>query len=111
MTSGVTYNKEGSTLDERVHAMQNAWTRFRDAQLFAFFYAASVLTWARENEDDFLTYCKHADIGGDTHETRIVKLMVAQDPDGAAITRERRAEYGNCVGWFADRTLCPEADA
>jgi hypothetical protein len=91
--------------------MQNAWTRFRDAQLYSFFHAASVLTWARENEADFLTYCKRDNIGGDTHETRIVELMIALDPDAEAITRERRAEYGNCIGWFADPTLCPETEA
>jgi len=104
------------TLDELVHVMQDAWTRFRDAQLYAFFYAAPVLRWARENEADFLTYCRSNSIVGNTHETRVVELMLAADPDGEdlahkpTISRERRAEYAACIGWFADHELCPETD-
>jgi hypothetical protein len=110
--------KEKPTLDELVHGMRDTWiTRVRDGQLYAFHAGSHVLAWARENEADFLTYCKRNSIVGDTHETRVVELMLAADPDGEdserhpTITRERRAEYGNCIGWFADRELCPEADA
>ncbi len=105
------------TLDALVHAAQNAWNCFRDAQLYAFFYAAPVLVWAQENEADFLTYCKRNNIVGDTHGTRVVELMIATDPDSEdtekqpTIPRERRAEYAACIGWFADSELCPEIDA
>lgn len=102
--------KEELTLNQLVHKMQTAWTQFRDAQLYAFFYAAPVLTWARENEPEFIAYCKSKSIGCETHETRVVELMIAMDSDGKAISRERRAEYGNCVGWFADSELCPPTD-
>jgi hypothetical protein len=96
------------TLVERIHATQNAWTGFRNAQLIALDYAASVLTWARENEDDFLTYCKRNSIVGNTHETRVVELMLARDTESVAISRERRAECAACVGWFEDDELCTE---
>jgi hypothetical protein len=99
------------TLDPLVHTMQNAWTGFRRAQLVAFYYAAPVLIWARENEADFLIYCRRHRIPGNTHETRVVELMLAEDGDSEAISRERRAEYAACIGWFADRELCPVADA
>jgi hypothetical protein len=102
--------KETLTLEELVHAMQNAWTRFRDAQLYAFCVGAPVLTWARENEADFDIYCRRHRIVGDALETRVVELMLAEDGDSEAISRERRAEYGNAIGWFADRELCPESD-
>jgi hypothetical protein len=102
--------KEDLTLDELIHAMQNAWIRFRNAQLYAFCAGAPVLTWARANEEDFLTHCRRNSIVGDTHETRVVELMLAEDGDGEAISRERRAEYAACIGWFADRELCPETD-
>jgi hypothetical protein len=36
--------------------------------------------------------------------------MLAEDGDGDAISRERRAEYAACTAWFADRELCPETD-
>jgi hypothetical protein len=98
------------TLDQLVHALQNAWSRFRNAQLYAFCAGAPVLTWAREHEADFLTYCRRNGIVGDTHETRVVELMLARDGDDEAISRERRAEYAACIGWFADRELCPETD-
>jgi hypothetical protein len=109
MTDEVT-RKGDLTLDERVHAMQNAWTGFRNAQLFAFCAAAPVLTWARENEADFLTYCKRNGVSGQELETRVVQLMLAADGDSEAISRERRAEYAACIGWFADRELCPITD-
>jgi hypothetical protein len=105
-----TARKEKLTLDELVRTMQNAWTRFRNAQLYAFCAGAPVLTWARENEADFLTYCRRNGIVGDTHETRVVGLMLAEDGDGKAISRERRAEYAACIGWFADNELCPHSD-
>jgi hypothetical protein len=88
--------------------MQNAWAGFRHAQLVAFYYAASVLVWARENEADFLIYCRGHRIPGNTLETRVTELMLAGDGDSEAISRERRAEYAACIGWFAD--LCPETD-
>ena len=109
MTDKVT-RKGDLMFDQRVHTMQAAWTESRDSQLCAFFYAAPVLSWARGNEADFLTYCKRNGIVGNTHETRVVELMLAEDGDADAISRERRAEYGNCIGWFADRDLCPETD-
>jgi hypothetical protein len=102
--------KENLTLDELVHAMQNAWTRFRNAQLHAFCAAAPVLVWARENEADFLTYCESKGIKCITHETRVVELLLAEDGDSGPISRERRAEYAACIAWFADRDLCPETD-
>ena len=102
--------KEELTLDQLVHTMQNAWARFRNAQLYAFCAAAPVFVWARENEADFLTYCRRNGIVGDTHETRVVQLMLAEDGDGEAISRERRAEYAAVIAWFADRDLCPETD-
>jgi hypothetical protein len=109
--------KADLTPDEFVHSAQAAWARFRDAQLHAFFCAAPLLEWARENEADFRTYCKRNGIGGDTHESRVVELMLLEDPDCEdserlpTISRERRAEYAACIGWFADRELCPETDA
>lgn len=105
-----TAHKEELTLDELVTATQIAWTRFRNAQLHAFCAAAALLMWARENEDRFVVYCKRNSVSGQELETRVVELMLASDPDGEAILRERRAEYGSCVGWFADRELCPETD-
>jgi hypothetical protein len=98
------------TFDQLVYTMRTAWTGLRDAQLLAFYYAAPVLTWARENEADFVIYCRRHRIVGDTLETRVVELMLAEDGDSEAISRERRAEYGNCIGWFADHELCPETD-
>jgi hypothetical protein len=90
--------------------MQSAWTGFRTAQLIALYYAAPVLTSARENEDDFLIYCKRNSVVGNTHETRVVELMLAIDTESVAISRERRAEYAAVAGWFADQQLCPETD-
>jgi hypothetical protein len=37
--------------------------------------------------------------------------MIQDDPDADAISRERRAEYGAVIGWFATWALCPETDA
>jgi hypothetical protein len=37
--------------------------------------------------------------------------MIQNDPEADAISRERRAEYGAAIGWFADRSLCSETDA
>ena len=102
--------EEELTLDQLVHAMQNAWTRFRNAQLYAFCAAAPVLAWAREHEADFLTYCESKGIKCITHETRVVELLLAEDGDSGPISRERRAEYAACIAWFADRDLCPETD-
>lgn len=102
--------KSDLTVDELVHAAQNAWNRFRDAQLYAFFCAAPLLAWARENKADFLTYCKRNTVSGQELESLVVELMLAEDGDGEAISRERRAEYGACIGWFADPELCPETD-
>jgi hypothetical protein len=91
--------KEKLTLDKLVHVMQETWiTRVRDGQLYALHSAATVLRWTRENGADFLTYCKRNSIVGETNETRVVDLMLAADPDGEAISRERRAEYAACVG-------------
>jgi len=109
MTDEVT-RKEDLTLDERVHTMRAAWTRFRNAQLYAFCAAAPVLKWARENEADFRTYCKRNTVRGQELETLVVELMLGADGDGEAILRERRAEYAACIGWFADRDLCPDTD-
>ena len=102
--------KEHLTLDELIHAMQNAWARFRDAQLHAFFAAAPVLIWARENEADFRTYCKRNSVSGQELESLVVELMLAEDGDGEAISGERRAEYAAVIAVFADRDLCPETD-
>jgi hypothetical protein len=109
--------KEKLTLDELVNGMRDTWlTRVRDGQLYAFQAGSHVLEWARENETDFLTYCGCNGIVGDTHQTRVVELMLSADPDGEdsegqpTISRERRAEYAACVAWFADRELCPETD-
>jgi hypothetical protein len=103
--------KEEFTLDELVYELKNTWiTRVRDGQLYAFHSGSLVLTWARENEDDFRTYCKHNTVKGQELETLVVELMLAGDADGEVISRERRAEYGDCIGWFADRELCPETD-
>jgi len=108
--------KEHLTLDELIHAMQNAWARFRDAQLHAFFAAAPVLIWARENEADFRTYCKRNSVSGQELENLVVELMLAADSDGEdlerkpTISRERRAEYGDSIAFFADHELCPETD-
>jgi len=105
------------TLDELVHTAQDGWYRFRDAQLYAFVNAAPLLSWARRNEVEFLTYCRRNSIAGDMHETRVVELMLAIDLDDEngegepIISRERRAEFAACIGWFADRELCPETDA
>ena len=105
-----TTRKEELTLDELVDNTQAAWTRFRNAQLYSFCSAAELLIRARENPALFDVYCKRLSVSGREPETRVVELMLAVDPDGEAISRERRAEYGNCIGWFADRELCPETD-
>jgi hypothetical protein len=102
--------KEHLTLDQLVHTMQAAWGRFRNAQLYAFCAAAPVLTWARANEADFLTYCKRNSVRGQELESLVVELMLAEDGDGEAISGERRAEYAAVIAWFADRDLCPETD-
>src|SRR6516165_396047 len=106
-----TARKEDLTLDQLVHTMQNAWTRFRDAQLHAFCAAARVLIWARENEADFCTYCKRNSVSGQELENLVVELMLAADSDGEdlerkpTISRERRAEYGDSIAFFADHEL------
>src|SRR5690242_20461507 len=105
MTDELT-RKGDLTLDERVHSMQNAWTGFRNAQLIAFCAAAPVLTWARGNEADFLTYCKRNGVSGQELETRVVELMLAADGDSEAISRERRAEYAACIGNGKTCTSC-----
>src|SRR6516165_6304432 len=102
--------KEDLTIDQLVHTMQAAWRGFRNAQLYAFCAAAPVLVWARENEAEFLTYCEGKGIKCITHETRVVELLLAEDEDGARITRERRAEYAASIAWFTDHQLCPETD-
>ena len=102
--------KEDLTLDELVHTAQSAWNLFRNAQLYAFFHAAPVLLWARENGADFLTYCERHAVAGETYETHVAELLLAADGDADTISRERRAEYRNCIGWFADHELCPETD-
>jgi hypothetical protein len=109
--------KENLTLDELVHVLQSTWiSRVRDGQLYALQAGSHVLTWAREHADDFVVYCKRNGIVGATHETRVVELMLAADPDGVEsggqprISRERRAEYAAGIGWFADCELCPETD-
>jgi hypothetical protein len=99
------------TLDQAVKTMQAAWTKFRAAQLYAFHAAVPVLEFARANEDDFRVYCQDRNVKGDLPETRVVELLVQDDPDADAISGERRAEYGAAIGWFADRKLCPETDA
>jgi hypothetical protein len=99
------------TLDQAVKNMHAAWTKFRDAQLYAFHAAVPVLEFARANEDDFRIYCQDRSVKGDLTETQVVDLMIQTDPDGDAISRERRGEYGAAIGWFADRNLCPETDA
>ena len=99
------------TLDQVVKRMQAAWTKFRDAQLYAFHAAVPGLEYARANEDDFRVYCQDRSVKGDLPETRVVDLMMQADPDGDVISRERRADYGAAIGWFADRKLCPETDA
>jgi hypothetical protein len=99
------------TLDQAVKTMQAAWTKFRDAQLYAFHAAVPVLELARANEDDFRVYCQDRSIKGDLPETQVVELMIQDDPEADAISGERRAEYGAAIGWFATRALCPETDA
>jgi hypothetical protein len=99
------------TLDQAVKNMQAAWTKFRYAQLFAFHAAVPVLELARAHPDDFRVYCQDRSVRGDLPETQVVELMIQDDPDADAISRERRAEYGAAIGWFADRNLCPDADA
>jgi hypothetical protein len=91
--------------------MQAAWTRFRDAQLYAFHAAVPVLEFARAKPQDFRVYCQDRSVKGDLLETQVAELLIQDDPDADAISRERRAEYGAAIGWFADRNLCPEADA
>jgi hypothetical protein len=99
------------TLDEIVKSMQAAWTKFRDAQLYALHAAVPGLEFARAKPDDFRVYCQDLSVKGDLPETQIAELLIQDDPDADAISRERRAEYGAAIGWFADRDLCPEAEA
>jgi hypothetical protein len=99
------------TLDQIVKKMQAAWTKFRDAQLYAFHAAVPGLEFARANKDDFRVYCQDRSIKGDLPETQVVELLVQDDPDADAISGERRAEYGAVIGWFATSALCPERDA
>jgi hypothetical protein len=99
------------TLDQAVKNLQAAWIKFRDAQLYAFHAAVPVLEFARANEDDFRVYCQDRSIKGDLLETQVVELMIQNDPEADAISRERRAEYGAAIGWFATWALCPETDA
>jgi hypothetical protein len=99
------------TLDQVVKNVQAKWTKFRDAQLYAFHAAVPVLELARANEDGFRVYCQDRSVKGDLTETQVVDLMLQTDPDGDVISRERRGEYGAAIGWFADRKLCPETDA
>src|SRR5207248_7195919 len=68
------------------------------------------LEFARANPDDFRLYCRDRGVNGDLPETQVAQLLIQNDPEADAITRERRAEYGAAIGWFADRNLCPEAD-
>jgi hypothetical protein len=98
------------TLDQAVKNMQAAWTKFRDAQLYAFHAAVPVLEFARAHEDDFRVYCQDRSLRGDLPETQVAELMIQNDPEAGAISGERRAEYGAAIGWFATRTLCPETD-
>jgi hypothetical protein len=98
------------TLDQAVKTMQAAWTKFRDAQLYAFHAAVPVLELARANEDDFRVYCQDRSVKGDLPETQVVELLIQNDPEADAISGERRAEYGAAIGWFATRMLCPETD-
>jgi hypothetical protein len=98
------------TLDQAVKNMQAAWTKFRDAQLYAFHAAVPVLEFARANETDFRVYCQDRSLRGDLPETQVAELMIQNDPEAGAISGERRAEYGAAIGWFATRTLCPETD-
>ena len=102
--------KEDLTLDQLVHSMRAAWTRFQNAQLYAFCAAAPVLKWARENEAEFRTYCKRNSVRGQELESLVVELMLAEDGDGEAISGERRAAYAAVIAVFADRDLCPETD-
>jgi hypothetical protein len=102
--------KPGLTLDRAVKNMQAAWTKFRDAQLYAFHAAVPTLELARANADEFRVFCQDRGVKGDLPETRVAELMIQNDPDADAISGERRAEYGAAIGWFADRNLCPEAD-
>jgi len=99
------------TLDPAVKNMQAKWAYSRDAQLFAFHAAVPVLEFARANPGDFRLYCQDRSVRGDLPETQVAELMIQNDPEADAISRERRAEYGNAIGWFADRNLCPETDA
>ena len=102
--------KEYLTLDHLVHTMKAAFGESRNALLSALCAAAPVLTWARANEADFRTYCKRNSVCGQELESLVVELMLAEDGDGEAISRERRAEYAAVIAWFADRDLCPETD-
>jgi hypothetical protein len=99
------------TLDHAVKNMQVAWNTSRYAQLYAFHAAVPALEIARANPDDFRVYCQDRSVGGDLPETQVAELLIQNDPDADAISRERRAEYGAAIGWFADRNLCPEMDA
>jgi hypothetical protein len=99
------------TFNTLVRAAQNTWiTRVRDGQLYALYEGSKILRWARRNEESFLTYCCRHSVGGDSLESRTVELILATDGDAEPISRERRAEYAACIGWFADRELCPETD-
>jgi hypothetical protein len=99
------------TLDQAVKNMQTAWTTFRNAQLYAFHAAVPVLELAHANENDFRVYCQDRSVKGDLPETQVVELLIQNDPEADAISRERRAEYGAAIGWFADRKLCRETHA
>jgi hypothetical protein len=99
------------TLDRSVKNMQAAWGKSRESQLYALHAAVPVLELARANTEDFRVYCQDRSVRGDRPETQVVELMLQNDPDADAITRERRAEYGAAIGWFAIRMLCPETDA
>jgi len=98
------------TLDQAVKSMQAAWTKFRDVQLYAFHAAVPTLEIARASPDDFRIYCQDRGVRGDRPETQVAELLIQNDPDADAISRERRGEYGAAIGWFATRTLCPESD-
>jgi hypothetical protein len=99
------------TLDRAVKNSQAAWSKFREAQLYAFHAAVPALELARTDEGYFRVFCQDRGIKGDLPETQIAELMLQDDPDADAISRERRAEYGAAIGWFADRNLCAEVDA